>query len=226
MGDLWAGRRVLAELVGQFQGLPDQIRLEATARNNHTSVCLQLARLAEAGGDPQAAAEARDHARVSLARMGEIARSLGDNRVQAFMQIHESELCIQIGDHHAANGLLEPALEEADRTGLWAHSRQMRLLAAEALLGAGDFAPALERLRAVQRSIGEGHEIAARVALSRLTSRALAAAGEHEAALDEGAQAQALGRFRRYRQFEAQSRFLRTRLELEHLYRYRAETRQ
>jgi hypothetical protein len=46
--------------------------------------------------------------------------------------------------------------------------------------------------------------------------------GAHEEALDHAARARSLEQHLLYRQLHAQSRFLRSRLELEHLYRYRA----
>jgi hypothetical protein len=49
----------------------------------------------------------------------------------------------------------------------------------------------------------------------------LAAQGDAAGALAQGDAARTLGRRRQYRQTQAQSRWLRVRLELEHMYRFR-----
>lgn len=51
---------------------------------------------------------------------------------------------------------------------------------------------------------------------------ALTATGELEQALQQANRARALEQFRLYQQLRTQLRFLRMRLELEHLYRYRS----
>ena len=223
LGDAWAGQRLLAELIGLFQGLPEQLRLEATARNNHTSVCLQLVRLATQGGDAAGAAEAMDHAQSSLDRCVEIASTLNDPRLKAFANVHQGEVAMMRGDPAHALALLTPAAAEAESTGLWAHCRQLNLLMAEARLTAGDSTAALTHLDKAGARLGEGHEIGLRIRVHSGLHRAWAARGDSAQALGHLERARELAQYRQYRQMQAQSRFLRTRLEFEHLYPFRGK---
>jgi tetratricopeptide (TPR) repeat protein len=225
LGDPWAGRRVLAELIGLFQGLPDQTRLEATARNNHASVCLQIARMAVQGADTEASADAAEHARASMERLREIAALLSDARLVAFADVHEGELALLCGHTAQALPLLTDALARAEEAGLWAHTRQLHLLVAEALVQGADASAALTHLAAVGAKLGPGHELGARIRHHALLHRAHAALGHDAKALHHLERARELADYRHYRQQHAQSRFLRARLEMEHLYPYRGADR-
>jgi tetratricopeptide (TPR) repeat protein len=224
LGDPWAGQRLLAELVGQFQGGTPEPRLEATVRSNHASVCLQIARLARQGDDAAGCDEALEHALASIERTREIAALLQDQRIGAFADVHAAELALLRGEHDSALTLLEGAVAHADAAGLWAHARQLRLLEAEALQSRGDSSAALALLQAVGERLDDGHELGARIRYHSQLQRVLAARGDSVAALDHFERARSLAQYRQYRQARAQSRFLRARLELEHLYRYRADT--
>ncbi len=224
LGDPWAGQRLLAELVGQFQAGTSQPRLEATVRVNHVSVSLQIARLARQGDDAAGCAEALEHALASIERTREIATLLHDPRIGAFADVHAAELALLRGEHDSALTLLEGAVAHADAAGLWAHARQLRLLEAEALQARGVSGAALALLHAVGERLDEGHEIGARIHYHSQLQRVLAARGDSAAALGHFERARSLAQYRQYRQARAQSRFLRARLELEHLYRYRADT--
>jgi tetratricopeptide (TPR) repeat protein len=224
LGDPWAGQRLLAELIGQFQasaGGASERRLEATVRVNHASVCLQIARLARQGGEEADCVDALEHAQASIERTREIALALQEARVAAFADVHAAELALLRNEHDSALRLLHGAVTQADAAGLWAHARQLRLLEAEALHARGDHDAAWERLRTVGQRLGEGHEIGARIRWHSQLQRVLKARGEPTLALQHFEHARVLAQFRQYRQARAQSRFLRARLELEHLYRFR-----
>lgn len=223
LGDPWAGQRLLAETIGLFQGLPDQRRLEATARNNHTAVSLQLARLALQGGDTSAAATAVDHAQASLDRVREIAAELGDARVRAFADVHEGEIAMQRGNPARAAELLIGAAQVAEDCGLWAHVRQLNLLLAEARLSAADPQAARDHLHKVGARLGAGHEIGVRIRYHSALHRMWVGLHDDAQAVSHLERARELAQYRQYRQLHAQSRFLRTRLELEHLYPYRGQ---
>jgi hypothetical protein len=223
LGDPWAGQRLLAELVGQFQAGTPQPRMEATVRGNHASVSLQIARLARQGDDAAGCAEALEHAAASIERTREIATLLQDPRVAAFADVHAAERALLCGEHDTALALLEGAVAHADAAGLWAHARQLRLLEAEALQSRGDSSAALALLHAVGERLDDGHELGARIRYHSQLQRVLAARGDSAAALVHFDRARSLAQYRQYRQSRAQSRFLRARLELEHLYRYRTE---
>jgi hypothetical protein len=220
LGDPWAGQRLLCELIGLFQGLTDQPQLEAAVRGNHTSVCLQLARWARQGGDEPGATEAMEHAQASQARALEIAEQTQDARIKAFANVHDSELALLQGDPARALARLDGAIAQADASGLRAHGRQLRLLEADALLDGSDCEGALTHLAHVAASIGPGHEVGARIRLHALLHRAHLAQGDTGTALSHLEQSRMLAQWHHYRQQQAQSRYLRTRLELEHLYRY------
>jgi hypothetical protein len=185
-------------------------------------VCLQVARSARQGGDEAACAEAVDHASASIERAREIARERADNRVASFADVHAAEVALLRGEAAPALALLEGAVAQADAAGLWAHARQLRLLEAEALLMCGDTAGARARLDAVAARLDAGHELGARIRWHAQMQRALAAAGDSAGALAQLEQARALAQLRQYRQAHAQSRYLRARLELEHMYRFRS----
>jgi tetratricopeptide (TPR) repeat protein len=225
LGDPWAAQRLLAELVGQFQGGSGEPGLEAVVRVNHAAVCLQLARMARQGGDALACDEALDHAQASVERTRELSRPAGPQCVASFADVHGVELALLHGHQEGALVLLEGALRDADGAQLWAHARQLRLLEAEVLQCRGDPQGALALLQTVGRELDDGHEIGVRIRYHSQLQRVMAAQGDSAAALDQFDRARALAQYRQYRQARAQSRFLRARLELEHLYRFRAETR-
>lgn len=222
LGDPWAGQRLLAELIGMFQAGPPDTRLEATVRTNHASVCLQVARAARQGGDETACRDAVEHAAASIERTREIARERNDARLAAFADVHAAEIALLCNEAAAALALLDGAAAQTDAAGLWAHSRQLRLLEAEALLIGGDAVGARAMLEQVARRLDAGHELGARIRWHAQMQRALAALGDKAGALDQQERARALAQYRQYRQAHAQSRYLRARLELEHMYRYRA----
>jgi tetratricopeptide (TPR) repeat protein len=222
MGDPWAGQRLLAELLGLFQGLPSEALLETAVRNNHASVCLRIARLARDAGEAAAGAEALEHADASLQRVREIVPLTGDARRRALADIYAAEMTLLRGEAAASVGPLQRATEQADAAGQPAHGRFLRVLQAEACIGAGAPEQALVLLREVAVSIREGHCIGLRIRCVQQWQRACTAVGAHEEALGHAARSRGLEQQLLYRQLHAQSRFLRTRLELEHLYRYRA----
>ncbi len=224
LGDPWAGQRLLSELLGLFQGLPTEASLEAVARNNHCAVCLLVARAARDAGDDAGCSEALDLAEASLGRAQEIAQQLGDHRLGAFVDIHGSEAMLLRGHAAAALDPLQAAADHAAEAGLPAHARQLRVLLAEACTAAGEPARALGLLREVDATLREGHELGLRIRCVRQLQAALTATGEVEQALQQANRAHALEQFRLYQQLRTQSRFLRMRLELEHLYRYRSST--
>lgn len=223
LGDPWAGQRLLAELVGQFQAGASEPRLEATVRTNHASMSLQIARLARQGDDAAGCDEALEHALASIERTRDIAAQLQDPRIGAFADVHAAEWALLCGEHDSALALLEGAVAHADAAGLWAHARQLRLLEAEALQSRGDSSAALALLTTVGERLDDGHELGARIRYHSQLQRVLAARGDSATALLHFERARTLAQYRQYRQARAQSRFLRARLELEHLYRYRAE---
>jgi hypothetical protein len=225
LGDPWAAQRLFSELVGLFQAGSPERRLEATVRTNHASVCLQIARLARQGGDASACDEALEHAAASLERTREIARESEDARVAAFADVHAAELSLLRGQAAPALALLDGAVANADAAGLWAHARQLRLLEAEALLAQGSTDGARSLLDAVAQRLNSGHELGARIRWHAQMQRVLSAKGDSVGALSQLEQARALAQYRQYRQAHAQSRYLRTRLELEHLYRMRPGSR-
>lgn len=224
IGDPWAAGRVMGELVGLFQGLSDQPTLEATARNNHAEISLQMARLAHQAGDAHGAALALEDAAANLGRVREIAARLEDRRLNGFADVHESEIALLQGDPGRARVLLEPAWAAAEATGLWGHTRHLRLLLARALLDLGDAAAAAAHLDRIDLVADEGHEVDVHIRLAAARHRVALVAGDLAAALQHLERAQALERQRGYRQQRAESEHLRTRLELEHLHAWRGTT--
>jgi hypothetical protein len=221
LGDPWAGQRLLSELSGMFLGGTKERQLEATVRTNHASVSLQIARLARQGGDPGGCEEALEHASASLERAREIAKAEGEPRVAAFADVHASELALLRDEPARALELIAGALADADAAQLWAHARQLRLLEAEALLVQGNASAGREHLDVVGAKLDHGHEVGVRIRYHWLMQRALKETGDLAGALDQFDKARSIMQYRQYRQARAQSRFLRTRLELEHLYRFR-----
>ena len=226
LGDPWAGQRLLSELLGLFQGLPSEAALEGVARNNHTGVCMLVARLARDAGDAAACAQALEHAEASLERSRELVTLTGDPRLGAFVDVHASEAMLLRGHAVAAIEPLKAAADHAADAGLPAHTRQLCVLLAEACLSAGEPERALQLLRDVATTLRDGHELSLRIRCRQLLHAALATTGQFELALAQAAQARTLEQYRLYHQLHTQSRFLRMRLELEHLYRYRASTSQ
>jgi hypothetical protein len=221
LGDPWAAQRLLSELAGMFQAGAGETRLEATVRNNHASVCLQIARLARQGSDAPACEDALEHAAASIERARELLPASIDARARAFANVHAAELALLRGEGDAALELLAGAIAHADAAQLWAHARQLRLFEAEAQLLRGDPAAARGHLALVAERLDDGHEIGARLRYHDHLHRAHLAQGDSAAALAEGERARQLAAYRQYRQSKAQSQHLRTRLELEHLHRYR-----
>jgi hypothetical protein len=222
LGDPWAGQRLLAELVGLFQGGTPERQLESKVRTNHASVCLQLARLARHGGDSTGADEALELASASLERAREIAHEIGDERTAASDDVHAAELSLLRGDAATALRLLAGTVAHADAAGLTAHARQLRLLEAEARYSSGDIAGAHDMLDALHERLREGHEIGVRIGYHTQRQRVFSAQGNPASALAHLEQARSLAQYLQYRQSRAQSQHLRARLELEHMYRYRA----
>ena len=221
LGDPWAAQRLLGELAGLFQGGNGPAALEATVRGNHASVCLAVARLAAGGGDEAAAAEALDHAAASIARSREIAAAAGDSRIAAFADVHEAELALLRGRGAEAQGALAGAIAQAEARRLHAHARQLRLLDAEILLAAGEARAAQAQLERLAAMLGPQHELSVRIRSAALLHDVLLALEDPLGARVHLAAARTLETARLYHQLRAQSQFLRTRLELEHLYRYR-----
>jgi len=222
LGDPWAGQRLLSELLGLFQGLPSEAMLEAATRNNHVAVCLRIARMARDAGEGADFSEAIDHAEASLQRAAEIARQTGDTRLAAFADVHGSEAALLRGEAASAAVRLQGAAEHADAAGLSAHARFLRVMQAEALNAAAAPERALTLLREVDTGLREGHDIGLRIRCVQQLQRACIATGAHAEALQHAARARKIEQALLYKQLRAQSRYLRTRLELEHLYRYRA----
>jgi hypothetical protein len=221
LGDLWAGERVLAELAGAFMGPDLEMRLEFTVRSNHASVTLLIARQARSAGQLAEADEALVSAAASMERGAEIAARLQDRRLTAFAQVHALELALLRGEPPAAPEALQQMIHAAEDAGLRAHVRQLRLLQSELQLAAGETAAALHTLQQLQAGSNDGHELSSRIRLHQLLHRARRAAGELAAAELARDEAERLLAFRSFKQAQAQSRFVRLRLELEHLHRKR-----
>jgi hypothetical protein len=224
LGDAWAGQRLMSELLGLFQGLPGEAMLEASTRNNHTAICVRVARMAREGGDEAACAQAIEHAQASLQRSAELARLTGNARLSAFAALRANEVALLRGEAAAVAAQLQPAIEHADAAGLPAQVRLLRVVQAEAFNDVGAPDLALSSLGQVDAGLREGHQIGLRLRCVQQLQRACAATGAHAQALAHAERARQIEQGLLYRQLHAQSRFLRTRLELEHLYRYRAST--
>lgn len=224
LGDPWAGQRLLSELLGLFQGLPSEAPLETAVRNSHASVCLRIARMARDAGDTAGGADAIEHANASLERVREVVRLTGDERRRALADIYTAEMILLRGDAVESASRLQQSIAHAEAVGQPAHVRFLRVMQAEALSTAGEPARALALLREAAPSIREGHCLGLRIRCAQQLQRACTAVGDHEEALGHAARSRSLEQYLLYRQMHAQSRFLRSRLELEHLYRYRAST--
>lgn len=222
LGDPWAGQRLLSELLGLFQGLPGEAVLEAATRHHHAAVCLRIARLAHDAGDAAGCADSLDHAEASLQRAGEIALTHGAALPDSAADLCACEAALLRGDAAAAAVQLQTALDKAQAARLPASVRLLRVVLAEALNCKGEPERALALLSQVEPQLRDGHGLGLRIRCLRQLQLACAATGAHEQALAHAARARQLEQSLLYRQSSAQSRFLRTRLELEHLYRYRA----
>jgi hypothetical protein len=222
MGDPWAGQRLLAELAGFFMGAPQERALEATVRGNLCATYLLIAQWARRVGDTTTLHDAADHAQTNVERCRELGSLLDAPRVHAFADVHSAELAILRGQPAKALQVLPDAIEGASKAGLLAHLRHLRLTQAEAALDADELALARASLQAMAQHIGEAHEISSRIRHHRAWKRVHAIGGVDAAALQHADAAWDLQQQRNYAQLQAQSRYLRTRLELEHLYRYRS----
>lgn len=222
MGDPWAGQRLLAELAGFFMGVPQERALEATVRSNLCSTYLLIAQWARRVGDTPALQDASDHAATNLALCRELGAALQSPRVLAFADVHGAELAILQGRPGEALAVLPAAIAAAQDSGFWAHTRMLRLTQVEAAMDAGQFDLVPDVLQRVAERLNEGHELMSRIRFHRAWQRWQAQQGDSAAALTHADQAWTLLQHRNYLQLQAQSRYLRTRLELEHLYRYRS----
>ena len=221
LGDPWAARRVLGEVIGLFQGLTDQPRLEATARNNHAEMSMQVARMARDGQDATGVEAALEQADACLGRLRELAQQLGDARIAGFADLHEAALAHLRGAPGLALQRLPAAVDDARAAGLWAHERGLRLMMAEALLDLGRASDAAGQLAIIDAHIGEGHDLSDRIRHASAWHRAHSAMGRSQDALGRLAQAQSLILYREYHQRRAQSVHLRERLELEYVNAFR-----
>jgi hypothetical protein len=222
LGDLEASRRVMAELAGVFQGHDLELRLEAAVRGNLASVSLMLARQAQAANEVDAVTVALEDAVGCVTRCDEIAGRLGDQRLAAFARVHEAECGMLRAAHPESLAPLQAAAESAARAGLSGHVRQLQLLRAECQLACGQPDEALALLTPLTAELGEGHEFGSRVRLHTLLADAHRARGDLAAAWLERERADRLQALRHLRQAQAQSRFVRQRLELEYLFNRRA----
>jgi hypothetical protein len=222
LGDPWAAQRLQSELLGLFQGLPSESALEATVRNNHAAICLLIARIACDASEVESCGEALDHAEASIQRSVEIAGMRGDDRVRALADIHASELALLRGNAAAALAPLQLALDKATAAGLSAQERGLRVVLAEACIAAGQPARGVQLASQVDAALNAGHELGLRIRCRVALQQGYAALGDAAQALAQGARARSLEQYRAYHQLRTQSRYLRTRLELEHLYRYQA----
>jgi hypothetical protein len=218
LGDVWASRRILASLALSFAGLEAELRLESTVRNNLASVNILVARMARGGGDDEAAHAALSDAETQIQRSADIARQLGDTRLSCFSRLHRIELGLLRDEPVAADGVLAESIRDAQAAGLWAHWRQLKLLEVEVLLCCGDAAQALAQLEPLGELCGDSHDLSSRIRLQQLRTRALRGLGLLEQALAAHDQLSRLQAFQSYRQAQAQSALMRTRLELEHLF--------
>ncbi|HEX5685893.1 MAG TPA: hypothetical protein VFY73_17855 [Ideonella sp.] len=223
LGDLWAAQRILAVLTSEFDQPHSELRLEATMRCNHASLCLQLARMARDAADPEAAQQAIEDAAHSVERAVLAADGLQDLRIVTFVDLHQVELSMLQGDGDKARSFLAKAMKGAQAAGLNAHWRHLDLLQAEMLLNDGSAQPALDILDGLRQSEGTSNELNTRLRQRELEYRALHAAGRDAEALEARAAFDKLHAYRSFRQARAQSTLMRKRLELEHLFRRGSE---
>jgi hypothetical protein len=221
LGDLPAGRRVLGELAGAVNGPEIERRYEATVRGNLAAVCLLLARQARLAGEEAAVAEAIEDVDAAIARSKELAGQLNDTRIAAFVQVHEAERALLVQPHPRWLAPLQDAADAAARAGQAGHVRQLQLLQAELMCACGQHEAAALLLRTLSTQLQPGHELSSRVRLHQVHARVLAALGDMGRAWAERDEAERLQALRQLRQVQAQSRFVRHRLELEHLFNRR-----
>lgn len=219
LGDCWAALRLLAEAAEHLRALPDAAALEATVRSNQASACLQAARMAHQAGDAEAVDASLGEADASTARTRELAAALGNARMAAFADVHAAESALLRERSAEALQLLQPALAQARASGLDGHVRRLMLLQAQAQLACGDAPSADTTLDQVLLALHEGHEWSSRLEWFEQRHATRRALGDMASALEALQAWRALAARRHARQLEAQSRFLRLRLELEHLYR-------
>ncbi|HEU4460536.1 MAG TPA: hypothetical protein VFR90_15555 [Methylibium sp.] len=219
IGDPWAALRLLAEAAGHLRALPDAAPLEATVCTNHASVCLQAARLLRESGDEAACLAQVAAATVSTARTRQLAAERHDSRLAAFTGVHEAEAALLRGEPHEALPVLEAALARALAHDLRGHARRLRLLLAQAQAATGDDARADATLDQLQAALDEGHEWQSHLGLHEQRHAVRSRLGDTAGALRSLRTWRELQLRRHARQLEAQSRFLRLRLELEHLYK-------
>jgi hypothetical protein len=220
LGDVWAAKRILTSLAKALAGEAQSLRLEATVRNNHASVCLQMARLARLGGEPQTSAEALSEARASVERACEIARELNDSRLVAFGRLHTVELDFLSAGSSVHVHRLDEAIHEAERDGLRAHWLQLVLLRAEVARDARKADWNLPLLRAAEESHA-GQALAMRIKLYECVRDSFEHANDLPAARQWRIKAEELRNFQELRRVRAQSLLVSTRLELEHLFAHR-----
>jgi tetratricopeptide (TPR) repeat protein len=222
MGDPWAAQRLLAELAGFFMPGANELAIETTVRGNLCATYLIIARWAKLGQDSESMEEAMTHAETNAQRSVELAASARSPRSKAFADVHLADIAILRGQPRQALGLLSAAIHSAEQAGFWGHVRALRVMQAEAALDAGELHAAHQALKAVAANLNEGHEISSRIRYYRLMQAWHTTQGQLAEAARQGQAALALEERRTYAQFLAQSKYLRTRLELEHLYRYRS----
>lgn len=225
LGDLWAAQRVLVAVSGEFDRPHSEQRLETTLRCNHASQCFQLVRAAREAGDDAAARQALQDATASIRRATGTASELEDLRLVTYVRLHQVELSLLQGELDQARHHLTLAMKDAQNAGLNAHWRHLQLLEAELLMATGSAPAAIEILEGLERAEHPTNELSTRIRLRDLQSRCLATLGRDVAALAARQAHDKLFAFRAYRQARAQSTLMRTRLELEHLFIRRSDSK-
>ncbi|MEK8034706.1 hypothetical protein AACH06_28140 [Ideonella sp. DXS29W] len=223
LGDLWAAERVLGALACEFDRPHQEQRLETTMRCNHASLAFDLARMARDAGDVEAAQQSLDSAAASVERATRAAASLEDWRLITFVRLHQLELCLLQGRWDMAEEHLRAAKQDAEQAGLNAHWRHLQLLEAKWRLARGEARSALDLLDGLLHTELPTNELSTRIRLRDLRYRCLVALGEPIAALSARQSFDELSGLRAYRQAQAQSRLMRTRLEMEHLFLRRSD---
>ncbi len=219
LGDPWAARHIFDEVIVALDKLPEQRRLKAVALNNVVAACVHQARMAELGGDQGDTAKALASARSYIETMRVAVAEVGDGSLAAVAGLNTAEVALMAGETTVARSVLLPAAEQARAREWHANAWRLDVMLAEAALHDGDAALARQHLLSVG-PLGAGHEVELRILWHGLMHRAHA--GPDPAAERLAHQhlrdTQALVGMRLYRQQRAQSRYLRTRLELDYLY--------